>query len=112
MTLRSQDQALLTLSGATAWEELDEEELERLEGLRSAPVRINTASQAQLLSCGLFSRFQVLSLLDYRAHNGDILSLHELGLIDGFSPETARMLAPFVSFYSAARAGALPKDRM
>ena len=111
MTLRSQDQALLTLSGATAWEELDEEELERLEGLRSAPVRINTASQARLLSCGLFSRFQVLSLLDYRAHSGDILSLHELGLIDGFSPETARMLAPFVSFYSAARAGALPKDR-
>lgn len=109
--VHGQENALLSLTGAASLEELDEEEYERLENLRASPIPINLASQVRLRSCGLFSRFQVLSLTDYRAHNGDILSVTELGLIDGFDEESARRLAPFLSFDSQTRAGAVPRER-
>ena len=110
--LPAQERDLTALTGAAAIEELDEEEYERLESLRATPVRINTASLAQLQSCGLFTRFQALSLTDYRARNGDILSATELGLIDGFSPERAHALAPFLSFFSQGIPGQAGRDRL
>ena len=106
----AQEQEIATLAGAAAIEELDEDEYERLEAFRSAPMAINTASRTRLQSCGLFTRFQVLSLIDYRMRNGDILSLSELALIDGFSAGQAEALAPFLSFYSARTAGST-RDR-
>lgn len=105
LPVRAQEAEILALSGASALEELDESEYERLESLLAAPVRINTASPSRLHACGLFSRFQVVSLLDYRQKNGDVLSISELALIDGFSKEKAEALAPFISLYSAAKAG-------
>lgn len=91
----------MAVTGASAPEELDESVLERLEGLRDHPVRIN-GPRTRLLSCGLFSAYQVASLLDYRARTGDIRSLQELSLVDGFSPAFVGPLAPFLSLESAA----------
>ncbi|MBR1576173.1 MAG: helix-hairpin-helix domain-containing protein [Bacteroidales bacterium] len=110
--LTAQERDLTTLTGTASVEELDEDEYERLESLRAAPVRINTASLAQLQSCGLFTRFQALSLTDYRTRNGDILSPAELGLVDGFSPDRVQALTPFLSFFSRNRPGQAGQEQL
>ena len=104
-TLRAQEKEILALTGAAAIEELDEGEYERLEAFLARPLSLNAASPMRLQSCGLFTRFQALSLTDYRRRNGDIRSATELGLIDGFSPESAAALAPFLSFFSTQTGG-------
>ena len=97
--------AILFLTGASAPEELDSDLVERFEALASRPVKINLASESRLAACGLFSRYQAASLADYRRSSGDILSLQELALLDGFGAEAARALAPFVSFETRAQPG-------
>lgn len=97
--------AILFLTGASAPEELDSDLVERFEALASRPVKINFASESRLAACGLFSRYQTASLADYRRSSGDILSLQELALLDGFGAEAARALAPFVSFETRAQPG-------
>lgn len=85
--VQAPDSILLMLTGASMLEELDETELERFEYLFSHPLSINIASRSRLLSCGLFSPYQVASLMDYQERNGDILSFSELSRVDGFSKE-------------------------
>ena len=97
--------AILFLTGASAPEELDQEVFDRFDAFASRPVRINLASESRLLSCGLFSRYQVASITDYRRSSGDILSVAELSLLDGFGGGIARALAPFVSFETRAAPG-------
>ncbi len=106
--------AVLLLTGASALEELDAEVLERFDALASRPVRINTATESRLVASGLFSRYQAASIADYRRSSGDILSVAELALLDGFGFETARALAPFVSFETQAPPGrsSLEKGRV
>ena len=102
------------LTGASAPEELEVEVVERWTALAARPVRINLATEARLASCGLFSRYQAASVADYRRTSGDILSVAELALLDGFGEETARALAPFVSFETRAAPGrsSLEKGRV
>jgi hypothetical protein len=97
--------AMLFLSGAEDMESLDEQEVERYECLASHPVAINLSSRVKLLSSGLFSPYQAASLLDYRKTHGDILSIAELSMVDGFGAEYAGALAPFVSFASPSLPG-------
>lgn len=99
------EQALLAVAGAAELEELEASEYERYEHYARHPLRINLLSRSRLQSSGLLTRYQVASLLDYRAAEGDILSLAELALVDGFGSETARMLAPFLSFESVRNPG-------
>lgn len=106
----SQDSAILALTGASAIEELDESEYERLSALKDRPVPINLAPPRELLSSGLFTRFQAASIADYRSRDGDILSLTELGLIDGFSPELAKALSPFIDLTPSASAVSGPRQ--
>ena len=99
------NRCVLELSGASAIEELDESELERYQHLADHPLEINTASRSRLLSSGLFSVYQVASIIDCRTRTGDILSGVELSLLDGFTPEFSKALAPFVSFASSSAPG-------
>lgn len=99
-------EAVMYLTGASAPEELDAEVLERYEALASRPLRLNVATQARLVSSGLLSRYQAASVADYRSSSGDILSVAELALVDGFGEERARALAPFVSLETHAAPGA------
>lgn len=105
---------MLFLTGASSLEELDSEVLERYDALASRPVRINTATESRLVASGLFSRYQAASIADYRRSSGDILSLAELALLDGFGEAAARALAPFVSFETRAAPGrsSLEKGRV
>lgn len=101
-SLRAQDPAvdaaILHLTGAADMEELDESETERFAPFTARPLRINEASRTELLSSSLLTAYQVASVLDYRSRHGDILSVAELSLVDGFSEADARALGCFVSF--------------
>ena len=103
--------AVLFLTGASAPEELDAEVLERFDALASRPVRINTATESRLVASGLFSRYQAASIADYRRSSGDILSIAELALLDGFGEAAARAMAPFVSFGTQAPPGRSSLER-
>ena len=101
---RSQDElpdsCILRITGAFGMEELDESVLERFDRLFSSPVHLNLASDSRLVSSGLFSRYQAASLRDYRASHGDVLSVQELALVDGFGEAFVRAIEPFISFAS------------
>lgn len=102
---RAFEKSVLYFSGASCIEELSPEELEHYQNLAEHPLDLNAASAARLVSTGLFSRYQAASLVDYRQRSGDILSFSELGLVDGFSPETAGMLRPFAILRSNSAPG-------
>lgn len=103
--------AVLFLTGASSPEELDADVLDRYEALASRPLRINTATEARMVSSGLLSRYQAASVADYRRSSGDILSVAELALLDGFGEASARALAPFVSFDTRALPGRSSLER-
>ena len=105
------DSAVLLLSGAQSMEELDENSLQHYRELVLRPLELNGASRNRLLSCGLFSAFQVASFLDWKQRSGDVLSYVELGLIDGFTPEIAEALKLFTLLESRAAPGARRNTR-
>lgn len=96
---------IMRLLGTDSPESLDEYEVERLSSFLETPLRINLAPGSRLVSSGLLTQYQVASLLDYRRRHGDVLSFMELSALDGFSEETVRSLAPFISLDSVAPPG-------
>ena len=70
--------AILLLAGAGAAEEMSESEMERFYHYAQHPLRINQVPKSRLLSCGLFSAYQVDAIEDYKSRSGDILSLANL----------------------------------
>lgn len=88
--------AAMRFLGAEA-EEVDPDEVERLTGLFHDPLNLNTASVRELTSSGLFSRYQIASLCDYKSRNGEVLSFMELSSIDGFQEDYVMLIRPFVS---------------
>lgn len=105
------DDAITYLSGASSPEELDENEIERFTSLASRRVNVNTAPESRLVASGLFTRYQAASLADYRKRAGDILSVAELALVDGFDEALASALEPFVSFATSAPPGRSSLER-
>ena len=98
-------EAVMRLLGADTPEAVDSYDMERFTELLQNPVEINVATGSRLVASGLFTQYQVASLLDYRSRTGDILSYAELAAVDGFSQERALALAPFVSLVSDALPG-------
>ena len=89
--------AILRLTGADCIEELDADEIERLDDLMERPVRINQASSSVLIASGLFGHYRVVSLIDYMTRHGDVMSLTELAGVDGFGDDFVSRVAPFIS---------------
>lgn len=87
-------------------EELDQYEVERLSDMLERPMKINVSTASKMNSCGLFSRYQVASLMDYRARHGDVLSFTELAALDGFGNDYVDRVSPFISLYSPSLPGA------
>jgi len=88
---------IMKLTGCSSEEELDGYEVERLSSYLERPFKVNAASMSQLKSCGLFSAYQVASIIDYRVRHGYVLSLLELSAVDGFSEDAVSALSPFIS---------------
>lgn len=99
------EKAVLVLTGASSMEDLAEDIMEDYHSLSRHPLKINAASESTMVSSGLFTRYQAASVHDYRKRSGDILSVHELMLVDGFDESTALALSVFVSFASDEPAG-------
>ena len=95
--------SILFLTGASDIEQLEDSVVERFASIAARPVRLNAAPRRVLAE--LLTSYQIASLEDYRRRFGDVLSIDELALVDGFGRETAEALAPFVSFASTAVAG-------
>lgn len=91
-----QSAASLFLSGALCPEDMDEQTVEKFEHLAAHPVCLNYAGRGKLEECGLFSAFQIVSLLDYRKRSGDILSFSELSRLDGWSGEFVDALREYI----------------
>lgn len=89
-------------------EELDGELADRLGEFLDRPLRLNSASLADLLECGLFTQFQAVSLDDYMSKNSGVYSLMELSAVYGFNETFVRALAPFVD---VSPPSSLPKGR-
>ena len=92
--------AAMYVFGASSAEELTEEQIEAIDGAR--PVQVNSAG---LRPGVLLSAYQVASIKDYRSRSGDILSLAELALVDGFSFEAVEALKPYLRFGSTRLPG-------
>ena len=92
--------AVMRITGAAAVEELDESVMERFRALAVRPVDLNGAGRSRLLATGLFTQFQVASLLDYMEMTGDVLSFTELALVDGFPADFVEALRLFVTLES------------
>lgn len=107
--LHAQDEILRAaqyLSGASSEEEIDQDWVERLEGM--SRIRVNSSH----LRPGLLTPYQIASLADYRAAGGDILSWEELMLVDGFGREAVDALKPFLSLESRRLPGAIDTVRI
>ncbi len=91
-------EAIALIVGAVSPEEVTESERERLMWRSLHPLNINSASRRALSESGLFSDFQVVSLLDYISSAGAVLSRSELSVVDGFDGEIAEALSFFVTF--------------
>lgn len=98
-------QAALYLSGASSEEEIDQEWIQRLEGM--GKVRINS----NRIRPGLLTDYQIATLADYRARQGDILSWEELMLVDGFGREAVEAMRPFLSLESRRLPGTVDTVR-
>ena len=78
-------------------EDLSEEEMEKYSGLLKHRVMLNVASEKELSSTGLFTKFQIASLLDYRLRSGPCMSYMELASLDGFGADYVDRVTPFIS---------------
>lgn len=90
--------SMVLASGAVDVEALNADEYERWSDLLANPIAINSVPEARLAASGLFSPFQIASIIDYRARHGDILSALELAQLDGFNEEKVARLRPFLRF--------------
>lgn len=107
--LHAQDEILRAaqyLSGASSEEEIDQDWVERLEGMGKVSVNSNR------IRPGLLSHYQIATLADYRAAHGDILSWEELALVEGFGREAVDALRPFLSLESRRLPGSVDTVRI
>lgn len=72
-----------------------------LEELYRNPININSATSNDLERLLILSPFQIASLLDYRNKMREVVSVHELRYIYGFTDKTVELIAPFIRFEKA-----------
>ncbi|GAB4302204.1 MAG: helix-hairpin-helix domain-containing protein [Marinilabiliales bacterium] len=73
------------------------------------PINLNETSAEELEKLVILTDYQINNLLFYREKNGEILSIYELLLIDGFSKELVEKLMPFFTLESRENKNIIPK---
>ena len=99
-------EAIRAVFGETDVESLDQDVVESMNELIRHPLRLNSAGVSELEATGLFTPFQISALTDYIKRHGSVLSLAELSALDGFSPERAEEMAPFICLDPSLSKGA------
>ena len=60
------------------------------------PLNLNFASETDLEKIQILTEYQIKSLLYYRNNNGNFISIYELQLVDGLTPDIIQRILPFV----------------
>ena len=102
-----QTEAVLRFLGVEDPQDLDPDEVDRLEHMMEDPVRINMMDSQALRSTGLFSAYQIAVVEDYISRHGQIHSLTELSLLDGFGEDFTTRVAPFITLDTYPKPNAL-----
>ncbi len=63
----------------------------------SNPVNLNNTSPEELQKLEILSDFQITNLLEYKNRYGNIYSIYELLLIDGFNKDIIEKIMPFIT---------------
>lgn len=87
---------ILELEAENGGRDLDEL-LACYESLAERPLNINKASRDELQRLSVLSDFQIESIIEYRKNYGEILSIPELSLVDGFNSSKVSFLLPFIT---------------
>jgi len=61
------------------------------------PLQLNSASYEEFEKLYLLTHSQINRLLEYIQSNGNLLSLNELSLVDGFTPRLAELVSPLIT---------------
>ena len=77
--------------------EIPLEIFEQYADLRSNPLNINCATPDQLAESGIFSPFQIHTLIKYREKYGDLYSTLELASLFGFRVSRIEEISPFLT---------------
>jgi len=67
------------------------------------PINLNRATAEQLESCGLFTPYQVHSIISYRDKYGDLLSVYELASLSGFRKQRLEKQAIYMTVGETVR---------
>ena len=89
-------EAIMNFLGTDDPQDLDHDEVERLEFLLEYPLKINISDESNLRRSGLFSSYQVAVITDYISRHGPIRTSLELSYLDGFSASIVERLSPFI----------------
>lgn len=89
-------EAIAYFYGAVSAEQLDEDDVDRMEALVRNPMDINSASISKMVESGLFTQYQAASIAAYRQNHGHVMSMTELAAIDGIGKDFAERLYPFI----------------
>ena len=84
--------AVAAFLGLSSEDEISDEELERFADMLRRPLQLNSMSRSRLASSGLFTGYQLASLLEHRQRFGDIMSFAELASVDGFGHQFVELL--------------------
>lgn len=75
-----------------------QEILDDLNYLGQHPLAINAANKEDLQRLHFLSDIQIDDLIEFRVHTGQIYSLYEMAVIEGYNPDLLQKLEPFISF--------------
>ncbi len=79
-------------------EEVDFQELyDDLDYFYNNPLNINFAEETELQKFKILTNFQVKSLIKYIRYKGQLISIYELQLVEGFDVNLVKKLQPFIA---------------
>lgn len=97
--------SIVRLLGLDSEEELNEDLIRHYSYYLAHPLDINMASKSALRRSGLFTGYQIASLMDYKQRYGDIMSFSELIRVPGFANHDYNRLLPFLIIRSPLMLG-------
>jgi hypothetical protein len=76
------------------------------------PLNINTATAEELYGLGFLSNYQIDRFLTYRQEYGELFSIYELPMIDGWNVSTAQLIEPFIAVRSDPQRNAITARKL
>lgn len=91
------EQQIENLAERTDIEEDYSDWLEEINLLRERPVNLNSGNENELRRLFFLNELQITNLLEYTATYGQLVSVYELQVIDGFNEKVVNQILPFIS---------------